>query len=252
MQYKIMWTEWIPSITKKRIINGETTMAYIISILITIFIFLFSNVVNAQPYGSHLCKNNSLYNCYKVKRHDSWDRLFPDSDQRDLVMRINRMNTGIYPGLIIAVPKDVNDTDPLDYSPLNRQINPPGEKVIIVSLDKLAFGAYDENGNLEYWGPVSGGRGYCPDLGRGCHSSRGTFYIYRKMGANCVSTKFPIGRGGAPMPYCMYFNGGFALHGSYEVPGYNASHGCIRMFVNDAKWLSLEFVQSDHTQVIVK
>jgi hypothetical protein len=226
-------------------------MALIISILVGILLFLFAPITNAQPYGAKLCKNESLYACYKVKRGDSWSKLFPDEEQRDLVMRINRTNNKIYSGMILAVPHDI-DSDPLDFAPFYRQIEPPGRKVIIVSLDKLAFGAYGSDGDLLYWGPISGGKGYCPDLGRGCHTSRGNFRIYRKMGAGCVSTKFPIGRGGAPMPYCMFFNGGFALHGSYDVPGYNASHGCVRLFVKDAKWLNLEFVEDDNVPVIVK
>jgi lipoprotein-anchoring transpeptidase ErfK/SrfK len=33
---------------------------------------------------------------------------------------------------------------------------------------------------------------------------------------------------GAKMPYCMHFNGGYAMHEGY-VPRYAASHGCIRL-----------------------
>ena len=33
---------------------------------------------------------------------------------------------------------------------------------------------------------------------------------------------------GARMPYCMHFNGGYAMHEGY-VPPYAASHGCIRL-----------------------
>lgn len=33
---------------------------------------------------------------------------------------------------------------------------------------------------------------------------------------------------GARMPYCMHFNGGYAMHEGY-VPKYAASHGCIRL-----------------------
>lgn len=228
-------------------------MTMIISIFIGIFLYLFSSITSAQPYGAKLCKNDEIYTCYKVKRGDSWTKLFPNEDQRDLIMRINRTNNPIYSGMILAVPKDKNNSlDPLDYAPFNRQIEPPGEKIIIVSLDKLAFGAYNNDGELTYWGPISAGKGYCPDLGRGCHTARGHFKIYRKLGAGCVSSKFPIGHGGAPMPYCMFFNGGFALHGSYDVPGYNASHGCVRLFVKDAKWLNQDFVEDDDVPVIIK
>jgi len=33
---------------------------------------------------------------------------------------------------------------------------------------------------------------------------------------------------GAPMPYFMRFNGGIGMHAGY-LPGYPASHGCVRM-----------------------
>lgn len=222
--------------------------------IITIFIFflyLISNeVFSAALYGSKICHDSTLYYCYKVKKHDTWAKLFSNEETRDLVKRINRMNIPLRSGMIIAIPEDITNTHLLDFSPFERQINPPGEKIIIVNFSKLAFAAYDADGTLEHWGPISGGKGYCPDIGRKCNSPRGVFSIYNKEGADCVSTKFPVGRGGAPMPYCMFFHGGFALHGSPEVPGYNASHGCVRMFPSDAKWLNQDFTQ-DETQVSV-
>jgi hypothetical protein len=48
----------------------------------------------------------------------------------------------------------------------------------------------------------------------------------------------------------MFFKGGFAMHGSRGVPGYNASHGCVRMFVDDAQWLNKDFADVG-TQVII-
>lgn len=35
----------------------------------------------------------------------------------------------------------------------------------------------------------------------------------------------------------LYFNGGIALHGSESVPGYPASHGCVRLPMATAEWL---------------
>ncbi len=220
------------------------------SALIAAVILTLSGSLYAKNYGSILCTApQAQYTCYTIKHGDTWEKLFPDADKRDLVMKINRMNTRLHPGMQIALPVS-DDNDILDYSPLPKQIDPPGEKIIIVSIHNLAFGAYDGDGTLELWGPISAGRGYCPDLGHGCHTALGKFSIYQKEGAGCVSSKFPIGKGGAPMPYCMFFHGGYALHGSYEVPGYNASHGCVRMFVNDAKWLNQEFT-SDGSNVTV-
>lgn len=34
----------------------------------------------------------------------------------------------------------------------------------------------------------------------------------------------------------LYFNGGFAIHGSPSVPAYNASHGCVRISVATSLW----------------
>lgn len=52
------------------------------------------------------------------------------------------------------------------------------------------------------------------------------------------------------MPYCMFFKGGYAIHAS-DVPGYNASHGCVRVFYEDAEWLNREFADIG-TSVIVR
>ncbi|MGD9591681.1 MAG: L,D-transpeptidase [Candidatus Berkiella sp.] len=124
-------------------------------------------------------------------------------------------------------------------------------RVIRVDLGSQTFKAYDDDGRLVRTGHVSGGKNYCPDIGRGCKTVTGTFTIYTKKGAGCKSSRFPVGKGGAPMPYCMFFKGGYALHGSYHVPNYNASHGCVRMSPADAKWLNLNFVRVGSTRVKV-
>ena len=220
-------------------------------LLITAIALALSNVAFAQMYGAILCKDPNFF-CHIAKRGDTWQKLFSDASERELVMKLNRVNIPIYTGMKIAIPKG-NDHNVLDYSPLPTQIDAPGEKTIIVSLKVLAWGAYNANGQLLNWGPASGGQGYCPDIHRGCHTVTGKFAVYHKEGRGCFSRKFPVGRGGAPMPYCMFFHGGFALHGSYIVPGYNASHGCVRMFVNDAQWLNQEFLANDlNVPVIVK
>ncbi len=218
-------------------------IAVIRSAFLVLFLLICQTAI-ASTVTTMLCQDKSNFNCYTVKRNENWKTLFPNPDQRDLVMRLNRINTSLYRGMKLAIPKNLSTANSMDYAPLPKTISPPGEKMIYVSIHPhvLAWGAYNAQGILQAWGPVSGGRGWCPDMGRGCHTVLGKFAIYEKEGSGCVSTKFPVGRGGAPMPYCMFFHGGFALHGSYEVPGYNASHGCVRMFIPDARWLNQEFV----------
>lgn len=228
-------------------------MVAVITSLLSIVLMLVCDIAMASSIGNTLCRDKERFDCYTVKRGDNWKKLFPDPDQRDLVMRLNRINISLHGGMKIAIPKNLDTATSMDFAPLPKTISPPGEKVIYVSIHPkiLAWGAYDATGELQAWGPVSGGKGWCPDIGRGCHTAVGKFAVYQKQGAGCVSTKFPVGRGGAPMPYCMFFHGGFALHGSYDVPGYNASHGCVRMFIPDAKWLNQEFVGDDNVPVIV-
>lgn len=125
-----------------------------------------------------------------------------------------------------------------------------GKDGIDVDLTTLSWSAY-EGGEMVGSGRISGGKEYCPDIGKNCETVTGTFTIYRKGGEDCKSTRFPVGKGGAPMPYCMFFHGGYALHGSNSVPDYNASHGCVRMSPEDAQWLNEDFVQEGITKVYV-
>ncbi|HSW69883.1 MAG TPA: L,D-transpeptidase [Gammaproteobacteria bacterium] len=226
--------------------------AVIPAVFLVFLLLVFENTI-AVPISHLLCHDNTRFYCYTVKKGDDWKTLFPNQEKRDLVMRLNRINISLYKGMKIVIPKNLETATSFDYAPLPKNISPPGEKIIYVSINPqiLAWGAYNADGVLQAWGPVSGGKGWCPDLNRGCHTAIGKFAVYQKMGAGCVSSKFPVGRGGAPMPYCMFFHGGFALHGSYEVPGYNASHGCVRLFIPDAKWLNLEFVGDDNVPVII-
>ncbi len=130
-------------------------------------------------------------------------------------------------------------------------ISPPMEKVIIVDPRAHNFGAYDASGTLLRSGVATAGSDWCRDLHRRCHTRSGTFRIYTLGSPSCISHKFPLPRGGAPMPYCMFFNGGQGLHGSYEVVAGNISHGCVRLHVDDARWIRYNFATIG-TKVIVK
>ena len=193
-------------------------------------------------YGTGLCAYPE-YECVKIQSGETWEKLFPDEKQRDLVQRINRSYNAVWPGKEIVVPRDLPNETLLSLSPFPELINADHEKQIIVDQDKLAWGAYDANGQLVNWGPIASGGDKCSDSNKACRTLTGIFRVFSKESASCKSDIFPIGKGGAKMPYCMYFHKGFALHGSTDMPGYRASHGCVRMFVRDAKWLNEEFVE---------
>lgn len=215
----------------------KTLLTFVMSCLLISMVTL----LYASPYGKRIC-NNSGYRCLTIKRGETWEKLWPDKDDQDVVKRLNRTNTRLHAGATIAVPDNLWNIDHMDISPFPKRIEPYGEPVIIIVMSFHAFAAYDQYGQLQHWGPVSGGKGYCPDVGRRCTTPLGTYRFYSKQGPGCFSTKYPIPYGGSPMPYCMFFRGGFALHGG-ELPGYHASHGCVRLFPSDARWLNLEFIE---------
>jgi hypothetical protein len=116
---------------------------------------------------------------------------------------------------------------------------------------KLKWVAIDDNGTVVKSGRASGGRRYCPDIGRSCRTPSGTFSVISEGGPDCKSSRYPVGTGGAKMPYCMFFSKYYAIHGSDDVPNYNASHGCIRVRPADARWLQHNFI-SIGSRVVVK
>lgn len=119
-----------------------------------------------------------------------------------------------------------------------------GHKTFVFSPGASRWSAYDANGNLVAAGRASGGKSWCGDVGRSCRTPVGTYSVYHKGDSRCKSSKYPIEEGGgAPMPHCMFFKGGFAIHGSSFVPNYPASHGCIRVTPDAARWLNSNFIE---------
>ncbi len=75
---------------------------------------------------------------------------------------------------------------------------------------------------------------------RGYSTPRGSYRPYR-LSRYHRSSKY----GNAPMPYSVFYRGGYAIHGTYEVRrlGRPASHGCIRLAPRNAR-LFYRLVQS--------
>lgn len=103
----------------------------------------------------------------------------------------------------------------------------------------LRYKAINAQGKLIKSGRASGGR-------PGKRTPVGTFYVDRRYGAACYSRRYR-----AKMPYCNFFKPLYAIHGFSDVPNYNASSGCIRLPIPDAKWLYKHFFRKG-TRVIVK
>jgi lipoprotein-anchoring transpeptidase ErfK/SrfK len=100
-----------------------------------------------------------------------------------------------------------------------------------------------EDGNILYSWPVSTAR-------RGYHTPRGTYEPVR-MTRVWYSRKYHM----SPMPYSIFFKGGYAIHGTEDVGrlGRPASHGCVRLHPSNARTL-YELVQergAENTRILV-
>lgn len=195
---------------------------------------------NPDAYGRQLCSMTGFY-CLTVKPDQTWKGILPNHRERDIMMRLNRSNVQLKYRTFIVVPDNLAHADVMSVSPFPLAIFPPKHKLIVVNLSLQAYAAYNPKGKMVFWGPATGGQAWCADINKPCTTPIGSFRIFKKEGADCVSNSFPVGQGGSPMPYCMYFHGGAALHGA-EVPGIPSTHGCVGMYNNDARWLNENFI----------
>ncbi|MEA2684828.1 MAG: hypothetical protein QOE93_23 [Actinomycetota bacterium] len=106
-----------------------------------------------------------------------------------------------------------------------------GPNRVEVDLGRQILFLY-QGGSLTRIVPVSTGseerfcsEGYC----RYAVTPRGAYTVYR------VASGWETGPLG-DLYNPLYFNGGIAFHGAYSVPGYPASHGCVRLPMNAAEW----------------
>ena len=102
------------------------------------------------------------------------------------------------------------------------------KKTIDIDLSNQKLYA-KENGKIVFSGNVSTGKS-------GHATPRGNFRVIDKERLH-ISNKYPEPNGGAKMPYMLRLtNKGVAIHQGY-LPGYPASHGCIRVSKATAKKL---------------
>jgi len=176
----------------------------------------------------------------EVETAPTWQDLWSNDTEREIIMKVNRLNIKLKPGMVIAVPNDLANKTFMDFSPYPKETDSLGEKFLIFDPKLLAWAAYDTEGKLVRWGPAVGGK-------PGKLTVVGNFHIIKKSGPKCRSGKY-----NAPMPWAMFFHpAGYAFHGSPNVPGKNASHGCVRLFNEDAEWLNKNFIEVG-TKVIIR
>lgn len=123
------------------------------------------------------------------------------------------------------------------------------QKAIIFDPVEFKWQAY-ENNTLVKEGPASGGKNFCPDIGRKCKTPSGIFNVLSKRGKYYRSPLYPINCNNnsliskekcAPMPWAVKFlHSGESLHSSNDDWNNikNRSHGCIHLKNEDAEWIN--------------
>lgn len=143
-----------------------------------------------------------------------------------VLLKLNRLDAQhLRAGVTLVIPEQVDELT--TFSPFPQKLETVREipKLILVSLRVQAFGAY-EFGNLVRWGPVSSGKKTSP-------TPAGLYHTNWKSKAtrSSINEEWLL-----PWYFNLDNNSGISFH-QYDLPGYPASHGCLRLLADDAAWI---------------
>lgn len=142
------------------------------------------------------------------------------------MLKINRSDKKhIRAGDSLIIPDASSDL--MSIAPFPRQLDVARTipKLILVSRRVQAFGAY-ESGELLRWGPTSTGKKSTP-------TPAGLYHTNWKA----RETRSSVNQSWV-LPWCFNLDNfsGVSFH-KFDLPGYPASHGCVRLLEEDAKWI---------------
>lgn len=150
-----------------------------------------------------------------------------DTIRAKIILALNRLDERFIrkPDSIVVPDTIINDK--LLYSPFPKHLAllDSVKKILLVDQRIQAFAAY-EFGNLVNWGPTSTGKKSTP-------TPNGLFHTNWK-------SKKTISTDDSTWILKWYFNlenfRGISLH-QFDMPGYPASHACVRLLEEDAFWI---------------
>lgn len=175
-------------------------------------------------------KGDFTYAAFVMKGNDSLVRNFRKEltgAKLKTILTLNRVDENNFTDKDTLVVPDKFDDNLLAYSPFPYQLPVFKEvkKIAIFSYPIQAFGLY-ENGNLVKWGATS--------MGSKKHPTPTGLYFTNWKGEETISTQDD--------EWILRWNfnvqneKGIAWH-QYSLPGYPASHSCMRLLESDAKWM---------------
>lgn len=189
-----------------------------------------------------------VFSYWPIKESDSLRKLFYNTfskDQQYTIAALNRIDTDhINRRDTLIVPNEFKKSF-IDYSPFPRTLEKVVDvpKLVVFSYPIQAYAVY-EKGRLVKWGPTNMGK-------QSAQTPRGLFFTNWK-GRRVTST----------VDDEWILNWNFNIHNTqgvgwhqYALPGYPASHSCLRLLDADAQWLynwADQWVLADKNTVKVK
>lgn len=147
--------------------------------------------------------------------------------ERSIILRLNRVDAASYKRLDTIVIADNIDTNWMAYSifPTELPLIKDVRKMIFFAYYPQLFAAY-ENGRLVRYGPTNMGKKSSP-------TPTGLFSCNWKAveTVSTVDDEWIL-----KWNFNVWNKGGVGFH-QYQLPGYPASHSCMRLLEEDAKWM---------------
>lgn len=168
------------------------------------------------------------FDVFKVQNRKSINELESrlGADAFAAMLKINRTDKKhIRAGDSLIIPGASTDLKSIAPFPLQLEVARTIPKLLLVSRRVQAFGAY-ESGRLVRWGPTSTGKKSTPTPAGLYHTN----WKARETRSSINQTWI--------LPWCFNLDNfsGVSFH-KFDLPGYPASHGCVRLLEEDAKWI---------------
>jgi len=221
--------------TKKLKIISALILIVIVVILIVknlpirlIHLSPLSALVNQTTKTQDIPAPVNDYYTFTITKNDAGEEIAQKFGTENVatIIKLNRINSQfIEKGEVLTIPNDMSDFMNLSPFPYQLSVVAPIPKVLLFSQRVQAFGVY-EYGELKRWGPISSGKESTQTPSK--------LYFANWKSEESISTVDP--------EWILKWNfnldnlKGIDMH-EYELPGYPASHSCVRMFGRDAKWI---------------
>jgi len=177
-------------------------------------------------------KNTVVYRyfIFPKKKKDSamaaFNKEFSKEDQY-VILALNRLDLkNKWRADTLMIPDKIDQTL-MAYSPFPRKLDQLKQvrKIVFFSYPIQAYALY-EKGNLVKWGPTSMGS-------KAAQTKRGLMFANwkKELSISTVSSEWKL-----PYNFNVHNTLGIGWH-QYDLPGYPASHSCLRLLMDDAKFL---------------